>query len=98
MQFASKYQNNTRNILPILKKNQKVVSFMVVLLLVLKLGLPPTPKGAILDLSNMAATAGAQLGSLEKLACYGHIYLWSKIGACRPIWTIKVFLKIKPPD
>ena len=26
-------------------------------------------KAAISDLSNMAATAGAQLGSLEKLAC-----------------------------
>ena len=38
-----------------------------------------------LDLSNMAATAGAQLGSLEKLACYGHIYPWSKTGACRTI-------------
>jgi hypothetical protein len=55
-------------------------------------------KAAILDLSNMAATAGAQLGSHEKLACYGHIYPWSKIGACRTIWTIMVFLKIKPPD
>ena len=27
----------------------------------------------ILDLSNMAATEGAHLGSLEKLADYGHI-------------------------
>ena len=42
-------------------------------------------KAAILDLSNMAATAGAQLGSYEKLACYGHIYPGSKIGACRTI-------------
>ena len=42
-------------------------------------------KVAILDLSNMAATAGAQLGSLKKLACYGHIYTSSKIGACRSI-------------
>jgi len=66
--------------------------------LVLKLWQRPTPKGAILDLSNMAATAVAQLGSLEKLACYGHIYTWSKIGAYRPIWTINVFLKIKPTD
>ena len=28
---------------------------------------------AILDLSKMAATAGAHLGSLEKLVDYGHI-------------------------
>ena len=93
MQFTLKHQNNTRNRLPILTKPQNVVSFMVVLLLVLKLWQRPTPKGAILDLSNMAATAGAQLGSLEKLACYGHIYPWSKIDACRPIWTIKVFFE-----
>ena len=31
-------------------------------------------KAAILDLCNMAATAGIQLGSLKKLVCYGHIY------------------------
>jgi len=42
-------------------------------------------KVAILDLSSMAATAGAQLGSLKKLVCYGHIYTPTKIGACRSI-------------
>jgi len=31
-------------------------------------------KVAILDLSNMAATFGVQLGSLKKFVCYGHIY------------------------
>ena len=45
-------------------------------------------KVAILDLSNMAATAEAQLGSLEILAYYGHIYTSSKIGACMSIETI----------
>jgi len=45
-------------------------------------------KAAILDLFNMAATAGIQLGPLKKLVCYGHIYTYSKIGACRTIWTI----------
>ena len=37
---------------------------------------------AILDLSNMAATEGAHLGSLEKLVGDGHIFPWSKNGAC----------------
>ena len=37
---------------------------------------------AILDLSNMAATEGAHLGSLEKLVGDGYISPWSKNGAC----------------
>ena len=36
----------------------------------------------MLDLSKMAATEGAHLGSLEKLVDYGHILPWSKIAAC----------------
>ena len=40
---------------------------------------------AILELSNMAATAVAQLGSREKSKCHGNIYLWSKNGACGTI-------------
>ena len=43
---------------------------------------------AILDLSNMAATEGAHLGSLEKLVGDGHISPWSKNGACGTMWTI----------
>ena len=47
---------------------------------------------AILDLSNMAATEGAHLGSLgahlgslEKLVGDGYISPWSKNGACGTI-------------
>ena len=36
-------------------------------------------KAAILDLSNMAATVGAQLGSCKILVCYDHIYTLVKI-------------------
>ena len=43
---------------------------------------------AILDLSNMAATEGAHLGSLEKLVGDAYISPWSKNGACGTIWTI----------
>ena len=43
---------------------------------------------AILDLSNMAATEGAHLGSLEKLVGDGYIPPWSENGACGTIWTI----------
>ena len=62
MQFTSKHQNNTRNGFPILKKPYKVVSFMVVLPLVLRYDGVLLRKTAILDLPNMAATAGAQIG------------------------------------
>ena len=51
---------------------------------------------AISDLSNMAATEGAHLGSLEKLVGDGYISPWSKNGACGMIWTI-IWLS-KPPD
>ena len=43
---------------------------------------------AILEWSNMAAIAVAQLGSREKSKCHGNIYPWSKNGACGTIWTI----------
>ena len=43
---------------------------------------------AILDLSNMAATEGTHLGSLEKLVGDVYISPWSKNGACGTIWTI----------
>ena len=43
---------------------------------------------AILDLSNMAPTAGAQLGSREESKVYDLGYKWSKFGACGTIWTI----------
>ena len=43
---------------------------------------------AILDLSNMAATEGAHLGSLEKLVGDGPISPWYKNGACGTMWTI----------
>ena len=43
---------------------------------------------AILDLSNMAPTAGAQLGSREKSKLYDLGYKCSKFGAFGTIWTI----------
>ena len=46
-------------------------------------------KAAILDLSNMAPTAGAQLGSREKSRVYDLGHMWSKFGACGTIWTIQ---------
>ena len=44
---------------------------------------------AILDLSNIAPTAEAQLGSREKSKVYDFGYKWSKFGACGTIWTIQ---------
>ena len=43
---------------------------------------------AIFDLSNMAPTAGAQLGSREKSKLYDLGYKWSKFGAFGTIWTM----------
>ena len=43
---------------------------------------------AILDMSYMAPTEGAQLGSREKSKLYDLGYKWSKFGAFGTIWTI----------
>ena len=43
---------------------------------------------AILDLSNKAPTAGAQLGSREKSKLYDLGYKWSKFGAFGTILAI----------
>jgi len=80
-----KHQNNTRNGLPILKIPRKWCHSWLYYFWFSSYDSGLLRKAAILDLSNMAATAGAQLGSLGKLACYDHIYPWSKIGACRTI-------------
>ena len=68
-----KLQINIINGLPILDNPTKVISFMFRTLLVLKLLNILLRMAAILDLSKMAATEGAHLGSLEKLVDYGHI-------------------------
>ena len=44
---------------------------------------------AILDLFDMAPTAGAQLGSREKSKVYDLGYMWSKFDACGTILTIQ---------
>ena len=46
-------------------------------LLALKLLKCPTPDGGHLGFSNMAATEGTHLGSLEKLVGDGYISPWS---------------------
>ena len=88
MTYTSKLQNNIRNGFLVLDYPTKVLSFMFRTLLVLKLFKCPLQMAAILDLSNMAATEGAHLGSLEKLVGDGYISPWSKSGACGPILTI----------
>ena len=85
MTCTSKLQNG----FPILDNPTKVLSFMFQTLLVLKLLKCPTLRmAAILDLSNMAATEGAHLDSLEKLVGDGYISPWSKNCACGTILTI----------
>ncbi len=85
MTFTCNQQTNIINGFSILENPLKVVSFMVLLLLVLKLLQCLTPDGGHLGLSNMAATGGVQLGSLWKLVDYSHISPWSKNGACGTI-------------
>ena len=73
MIFTWNQKNNTKNGFITLENPTKVVSFMFLLLLLTSYLNTLLRMAAILDLSNMAATEGAHVGSLEKLADYGHI-------------------------
>ena len=67
------------------ENHRKVLLSVSLLVLVCKLCHEHVMNGAILDLANMALTAGAQLGSREKSKVCDLGYKWSKSGACGTI-------------